>query len=507
MRGKALLTTILALAACSDEPAENTPAPPAEVCQQVPLFEDRDVDVLFVVDNSGGTKEMQANMVKNSPKFFDALSTRQSLDLHVGVVSIDLGAGNLYTDSVCKPGGDGGKLQTNPVTTRCKPINDNWIEYEIKDGKSRTNQPGTGDPLSRVKQSFGCIAYLGAAGCNFEHILLSPKVALDPKLKVNPGFLRDDALLAIFFLVDEDDCSAANSLLFDPSKQGLNDPLGPLTSFRCFEFGVTCKCPGKKTCDRHTLGVRTNCKPEPKDTYLHTVKTFSDFFRSLKKLPGRVTMASVAGPTGLYPTIEANGKPTTDPMKLGKVEVGRKSSYPMLKDSCVINIGGMDNACHPAIRLQALVHGFARKLTALEKAEIKAGKGYFPYWIDDDGAWRKQNFFTQCSVDYTPALETLAGQILEQFETPCLSKTQCPGDCAKTPGFKVTGIKQCPASLSDPKLKKTACGAHCPCWRVLPAPHCGKVAGAALYSLQVMGSTPAARGTYAKVCSPLAATN
>ena len=392
------------LLACSDQPEEHTPAPPpAKTCQQVPLFEDRAVDVLFMVDNSGATAEMQANMLVNSTKFFDTLNQyspdSKLPNLRVGVVNCDLGAGKLYTDSSCKP--------------------------------------------------------------------------------------------------------ASDEALFDPSKQGLNDPLGPLTSFRCFEFGVTCECPGQKTCDRHTIGVRTNCKPEPTGKYLHTVKSFATFFRSLKKTPGRVIMASVGCPTGMYPTIKADGKPTTDPMTLGKVEVGMRGTYPALKPGCTINIAGSDNECAPAIRLQALVHSFARELTAREKAEIKGGKEYVPYWIDDLGAWRKQNFFTHCSANYSPALESFAGQILERLETPCLSKIQCPGDCTKAPGFTVNGIKKCPASLADPKLVSTACGAHCPCWRALPAPECTSKPGMAPYALQVMGPSPAPHGTYATVCSPV----
>ena len=496
------------LLACSDQPEEHTPAPPpAKTCQQVPLFEDRAVDVLFMVDNSGATAEMQANMLVNSTKFFDTLNQyspdSKLPNLRVGVVNCDLGAGKLYTDSSCKPGGDGGKLHNKPRKTGCTPPGDKWIEHKVVDGKAQTNVPGAGDPLTKVKQAFSCIAEVGDTGCGFEHILLSPRMALDPKLNVNPGFLRDHALLAIFFLADEDDCSASDEALFDPSKQGLNDPLGPLTSFRCFEFGVTCECPGQKTCDRHTIGVRTNCKPEPTGKYLHTVKSFATFFRSLKKTPGRVIMASVGCPTGMYPTIKADGKPTTDPMTLGKVEVGMRGTYPALKPGCTINIAGSDNECAPAIRLQALVHSFARELTAREKAEIKGGKEYVPYWIDDLGAWRKQNFFTHCSANYSPALESFAGQILERLETPCLSKIQCPGDCTKAPGFTVNGIKKCPASLADPKLVSTACGAHCPCWRALPAPECTSKPGMAPYALQVMGPSPAPHGTYATVCSPV----
>src|SRR4029079_9645689 len=50
------------------------------------------------------------------------------------------------------------------------------------------------------------------------------------------GFLRPEALLAVLFLTDEDDCSAD-----DDSRLFTNDPaFGPLHSFRCARFGLLC---------------------------------------------------------------------------------------------------------------------------------------------------------------------------------------------------------------------------------------------------------------------------
>jgi len=107
-----------------------------------------------------------------------------------------------------------------------------------------------------VKTAFQCIAKLGTQGCGYEHSLESARRALDPQSNINPGFLRDDAFLAIVFITDEDDCSARNPQLFDPTQAALTDPLGPLTSFRCFEFGITCDIN-----DRNKMGPRHNCVP------------------------------------------------------------------------------------------------------------------------------------------------------------------------------------------------------------------------------------------------------
>jgi hypothetical protein len=111
-----------------------------------------------------------------------------------------------------------------------------------------------------VSEAFACSAQVGTGGCGFESPLEAARWALDPARKANPGFLRPDSLLALIFVTDEDDCSAKNPKLFDPNQGGLNDPLGPLTSFRCFELGVDCQC-GGGACSRTTVGVRHNCKP------------------------------------------------------------------------------------------------------------------------------------------------------------------------------------------------------------------------------------------------------
>ena len=69
--------------------------------------------------------------------------------------------------------------------------------------------------------AFGCIAAVGSAGCGFEAPLEAVyRVLTTPA--INPGFLRDDALLVVILMTDEDDCSAPpDTTLFDPSPAGI----------------------------------------------------------------------------------------------------------------------------------------------------------------------------------------------------------------------------------------------------------------------------------------------
>jgi hypothetical protein len=63
-----------------------------------------------------------------------------------------------------------------------------------------------------VAGAFSCIAQLGPDGCGYEQSLEAMYRALDPA--VNPGFIRDDAALAVLFITDEDDCSARDTSLY-----------------------------------------------------------------------------------------------------------------------------------------------------------------------------------------------------------------------------------------------------------------------------------------------------
>ena len=513
----------LSLAACVVRPVEKPPkGSTSEACTTQPLFLDKDVDILFVIDNSNSMEHEQKNLKANFPKLIDALRSPKLggkiPNVHIGVVSTDLGAGNYNLPSCETTGGDQGKLQNKPQIAGCTPPSNAWISYN----EGKTNVPGAkGDPVNVVKTAYQCIAEIGLQGCGFEQTLLASKRALDPTANVNPGFLRNDpknnkdALLAVIYITDEDDCSAVNAQLFDPSQQGLTDPLGPLTSFRCFEFGVSCKCSGGGKCDRTTMGQRQNCVPGGK--YLHKVENFISFFKNLKRTidnkpnPKRVIMAAIAGPTD-------------------RVEVGMDGSNPSLKPSCQTAQG----FAVPGIRLKAVVHEFAKELSAQEIADIQSKKTNTPYWVDKLGKWREENYSTICSSDFSPALKRIGGRIVASLGTMCLSppgltdndgilcqkgdvigknsagKTvTCAKSCLTKANFTIqevtsagrASIKKCPDKYFDAKVASKDCGSSCPCWRIIPATICKNTSGSSPYSVDIMRKGQAPKGTYASVCA------
>ena len=359
-----------------------------------------DVDVLFVVDNSNSMEEEQANLAKNFPRFIQKLE-QAKLDYRIGVVSTDLGAGS-YSIPTCGAG-DGGKLRTkpSPYLPGCPMPKDPWIES--KGGVS--NVPG-GD----VTAAFSCMARIGVGGCGFEQTLESAHRALDPKLNVNPGFLRPDAALVVVVITDEDDCSAQNPALFDPSQQGLTSLLGPLTSFRCTEFGITCDVNGR------TAGPRQSCKPST-GSYLHELQRYMDLLSMLKP-GGAVILSVIAGPAT-------------------PVEVTLDAGNPALKPSCKSVNGGAS----PAVRLASLAQSFGKR-----------------------GA-----ITSVCDSDYGPALDMVGNLVTEQIQvTWCMPDEPADTDPATQ---EIEGACVVVASLAGP-LQACKAGSQQPCYRLEKSATC-----------------------------------
>jgi hypothetical protein len=277
------------------------------------------VDVLFVIDNSNSMETKQKRLAQDFPRLIQKLE-QAKLDYRVGVISTDLGAGGFSLASCETPGGDGGKLHSKPgqlAPAGCPTPKDAWIESK----SGVTNVPG-----NDVAAAFSCIARLGVGGCGFEQPLESMRRALDPALNLNPGFIRPNAALVVVIITDEDDCSAKDPNLFDPA----NTALGPLTSFRCTEYGITCDVNGR------TPGARQSCVPST-GSYLFDLQRYMDLLTQLKP-SGDVILSVIAGPAS-------------------PVEVALDGANPALKMSCTSADGGG----LPAVRLSSLVGSFGKR--------------------------------------------------------------------------------------------------------------------------------------------------
>ena len=133
--------------------------------------DENEVDVLWIIDNSGSMQQEQADVAAN---FGDFISEIQSIgiDFHVGVVTTDM------TDPEQR-----GRLQGSP----------RYLTVDTED----------------LEASFSNIVQVGTDGSRIERGLSAALAAVRPPLSThdNHGFLRDEAALLIIVVSDENDCS------------------------------------------------------------------------------------------------------------------------------------------------------------------------------------------------------------------------------------------------------------------------------------------------------------
>ncbi len=170
------------------------------------------MDLVFVVDDSGSMDQEQANLAANFPKFIDVLNKFTTkggdpIDYRIAVTTtgVDLATTqDIFGFTV--PGlsqkGDNGRFRTNKSMSRA------WLERS--------------DPS--LTSTFSSIANVGTNGPSWEMPLQAGRLALGDRLKdSNKGFVRDDALLGIVYLTDEEDCSVGSTSLKMGATQSCTD--------------------------------------------------------------------------------------------------------------------------------------------------------------------------------------------------------------------------------------------------------------------------------------------
>ncbi|MBT8491729.1 MAG: hypothetical protein KJO07_01605 [Deltaproteobacteria bacterium] len=177
-------------------PGEGPGEPPApEACTKM--------DIVFVVDDSGSMSEEQSNLAANFPSFFDVIDSHVNSD----------GVPTDYRIAVTTTGRDVDyTIKVPPPFSLEMPMSESGDNGAFRSTSGMANpwiSRGDGDPQGK----FSSLAQVGTSGPSLEMPLYSLELALTERVKdgSNAGFLRDDALLAVVVLTDEDDCSRTDN--------------------------------------------------------------------------------------------------------------------------------------------------------------------------------------------------------------------------------------------------------------------------------------------------------
>jgi hypothetical protein len=318
-RGRHALFAVAILASCIAPAAGCGGGHPA-VPDAGPPPPTRDVDILFMIDNSSDAQDAQQALLRNFPRLTSVLEAlpEGEPNLHIAVVSSDMGAG--VGINACVGEGDGGVFR---YTAHSSPPGSvpvfTCTDTTLQDGATYiASDNGIANYTAPVATVFQCIANLSFTGCGFESPLGSVARALGADGRAPPaenlGFLRPDALLVIVILSPEDDCSTKDghtSPFYDIDRNTLSGPLGPVQSFRCNEFGHVCDqgAPNRNAPTKMTTDVveYTNCRSNENSLFLRSVGSFAEAIRRLKSHPDeRILVASIVGvpegdPNGTIP--------------------------------------------------------------------------------------------------------------------------------------------------------------------------------------------------------------
>jgi hypothetical protein len=367
LRWVALTIGAPALWACTSRALETPTVTPTQVANyhlSGPI--NRNIDILFMIDDSSSMSAMQTKLQAQLPTFMNVLQGLPMVpSLHIAVVSSDMGAPSDQQASIgCSATGDSGVFFSQPEGI-CTATGLATGATFISDAD---NLPNFGGDIAQV---FQCIALLGQSGCGFEHQLASIDRALGadgrgPPPAASAGFLRPEAYLGIVLLTNEDDCSAPpETTLFslNGGAQDLSNPLGPIANYRCNRFGHLCRdgagplqapplnpppdakagtMPGAMP----TLAL-TECESNEAGMLIPVGRFVSDI-KALKPDPdNQILVAAVAGPATPY---------TVDWVQDANQPAGQP--WPQIEHACGPSSDG--SFADPSVRISQFVRAFGQ---------------------------------------------------------------------------------------------------------------------------------------------------
>jgi hypothetical protein len=398
--------------ACSSHPLEvPRPLPEGEIAQYQELNPINQVDIVFVVDNSGSMAQEQANLAMTFPAFAQELERVQGADYHIAVVSNDLSAGASTGNGSCaeRPRGDEGVFcqgRTGPGAIRdfCTSCN-----VDVAQGRFLRYAGGMGQNFQgSLVQAFSCMAQLGTQGCGFEHQTAALRKALTNA--TNGPFLREQAYLAFVVITDEEDCSGP-----EDSTLYMSPIAGQTWNLRCSIEGNVC---GGQRIDP-TMAVDrplADCAMAPGGP-LNSIQETVQAIVNLKNSPNQIISAGIFG----WPL---PGQEATARYRIGGV--GTANGADVLPVCQSANLG-------------SAIVGF----------RIKAFVESFP----------NHSIFSICQGDFRQAMQKIGEKIRVATGEPCL-------------GAPLVDVKPGPEFGADCTVVDRVAGDQAGQWNETPIPQC-----------------------------------
>ena len=388
----------------------------------------RDVDILFVIDNSGSMAEEQARLARNFPAFIAALDGMRA-DYRIGVTTTDVahpgcssGAtpedGALVLRSCLDAVAEGAfvfnKLDAAyACTEQCKLGPDELRQQpSVYDGELHPWLESIGGqanlaPGVAMADAFACFGPQGIDGCGYESPLEAMRLAITKaRGPEGNGFMRDEALLSVVLVTDEADCSSnpAHKDIFTTNTTFQNDAAPQRTSATCWRAGTACTGAGPDFKECHAEDYGADGSPgADDDAVLHPVDRYIDFLAGLRGTSGEPTgqPAGDGGPAARDVLVSLiTGVPVG--YDRGDAEIEYHAAEPGSEQAinfgiapgCTNTEDGSNSTAVPPVRER-------------EVAEAFAGV---------DGA---RNLFSICQDDYSPALEQIARSIEKALAPAC----------------------------------------------------------------------------------------
>jgi hypothetical protein len=252
------LTCLVCASGCYQAHERTTEPPPPPVdteCVETVIIEGRTiteekVDLLLMVDDSNSMTEEQRSLAAALPVLFRAIASGDvDLDgepdfapvgsINLGVVTSDMGTGGFPVPTCSDSSfGDDGLLRTagSGSFPDCEGSFPAFLSFD----------PRSESTTDEFAHDAACLAVTGTGGCGFEQPLEAVLKAVTPAeadteffmgtrghgSTDHAGFIRDDSILVVLLVTDEDDCSAAAGELYNPMSSVYSGDL----NLRCFDF-------------------------------------------------------------------------------------------------------------------------------------------------------------------------------------------------------------------------------------------------------------------------------